>query len=586
MLKQFGSPIKSLFHILQFLMIFDIQYIDHPIIRQLEVLLEERMRSWTRKELEMSNPIPKSLTKMRTVIHQQQIDFNQRLAPHCSRLNKWNEDISYLDNKFTGYAELNQLKEAILDSEGNNTEEHKLDPIDHRTKLNKTKSNSFNKMVNTKKTRDTASKSVLKPQLKSKQKSKSKTKAYSKRASVSVTTSVLTPGTTPSTRLNRSDAVIHKDLDDDDGYYELDAEILLRQYLNCSNLVAAQRARAETVDEYIVPLNERKTRLRRIVRQYESDIGSMQSKHDKLDSKYRALTEKRSSIQDQIDKLVTTLNATIEEENETMRTAVQTKNDLNVLKLEKKGYEILLQTSRSLSSSYQRYLKDIQSASHKLNVYFVKRWEEHEARWPKWSGDDVLNWLRCLNETECPNKIQLSSTINLNVVKQGIKRHGICGSTLDQMDRNDWIHVGVQLLEDRIQIHERIQSMVHKFPRPKLVKKQSMSLSHRSHVHVCGPGGTGPMMMDCEVVAVPEEFKCPITGEIMHHPVRCADNKLYDRQNVICYLRKYGHLPGSTERAGYADGDGMDNIEMTDCLKMKRAIEAFLAEHPQIEYID
>jgi len=275
-----------------------------------------------------------------------------------------------------------------------------------------------------------------------------------------------------------------------------------------------------------------------------------------------------------------------------MCNAVQTKNNLNVLKLERKGYEILLQTSRSLSSSYQRYLKDIQSASHKLNVYFVKRWQEHEAKWPRWSGDDVLNWLRCLNETECPHKMQLSSCIDLNdlnVVKQGIKRHGICGSTLDQMDRNDWIHVGVQLLEDRIQIHERIQSMVQQHPRPKLHKKQSVSLSHGMllrkgcHVNVCGPGGTG-MVMDCEVVPVPEEYKCPISGDIMHHPVRCADNKMYDRHSVVCYLREHGTLPGSTER--YGDGDGMDAIEMTDCLKMKRAIEAFLAEHPQIEYID
>jgi len=124
-------------------------------------------------------------------------------------------------------------------------------------------------------------------------------------------------------RCDRSDAVIERkrsrspmpqhqesrqdvddDDDDDDGYYELDAEILLRQYLNCNNLVAAQRARAETVDEYIVPLNERKTKLRRIVRQYENDIGSLQSKHDQLDAKYRALSGNRVALQKQIDELV------------------------------------------------------------------------------------------------------------------------------------------------------------------------------------------------------------------------------------------------------------------------------------------
>jgi len=562
---------------------------------QLEVLLEERMRSWTRKEVESGNPIPKSLTKMRNCIHQRQIDFNQRLAPHCSRLNKWNEDISYLDHKFTGYAELNQLKESVLDSEGNSTEHPKLPTVDNDENAQQTTN------------RNAAIKSRPRLKLKSKSHSKIHSKLASKRASLSAAISG---------RSTRSDAVIKKsrtldperkdqDSDDDDGYYELDAEILLRQYLNCSNLVAAQRARAETVDEYIVPLNESKTKLRHVVRQYENDILSMQSKHDAVESKHRALTQKRTAIQGQIDKLVAALNATIEEENEAMRTAVRTKNDLNVLKLEKKGYEILLQTSRSLCSSYSRYLKDIRSASHKLNVYFVKRWEEHEARWPRWSGDDVLNWLRCLNETECPNKIHLSSSINLNVVKQGIKRHGICGSTLDQMDRNDWIHVGVQLLEDRIQIHERIQSMVHKHPRPSVRGKrthiQSKSVSngiscrppgpsgypgHSGHSGPSGPGTTGPVL-DCEVVTVPvpEEFKCPITGEIMRRPVRCADNKMYDRHNVLCFIQKYGHLPWSTERCGVGDG-GTDSIEMTDCLKMKRAIDAFMAQHPQIEYVD
>ena len=114
----------------------------------------------------------------------------------------------------------------------------------------------------------------------------------------------------------------------------------------------------------------------------------------------------------------------------------------------------------------------------------------------------MIHWLRCLNETErevpslsqssnSTHKMELSSSVNLNVLRVGIKRHGICGSTLDQMDRNDWIHVGVQLLEDRIQIHDRIRAMVEKYPRPRTKhKKQSVSMSTMSHLtdlSVCGP---------------------------------------------------------------------------------------------------
>lgn len=293
------------------------------------------MRSWTRKKVEIVTPIAKSQTKMRNSIHQRQINLNQTLAPHCSRLSKWNEELSYLDHKFTGYAELNQLKESVLESEGQKSQNQ-----------SEQKDEDFHSKIGSK--------------LKSKTKSK-----LSKRASISAAIG----------RLGRSDAVTNDKVHNVNNStaasakeLQLDTEILLRQYLNCTHLVSSQRARAETVDEFIVPLNESKTKLRRIVGQFDNDIRLLQSKHDSMDCKYRALGQKRTILQSQIDNLVGALNATIEEENATLRAAVSTKNDLNVLKLEKKGYEILLQTSRSLASSYSRFLKD----TRYVNVHFTK----------------------------------------------------------------------------------------------------------------------------------------------------------------------------------------------------------------------
>eukprot|EP01084_Bolivina_argentea_P045222 83237_1 len=157
----------------------------------------------------------------------------------------------------------------------------------------------------------------------------------------------------------------------DDGYYELDGSILLRQYRNCSNLLTAQQARTDVIDEYIVPLNGMTHRLKQEVKRYNKKTGN--KRFNEVDKRYKEIKTKRIKLQETIKDLMNELNLTIDAENEVNIKRVQTANECNVLKVEKNEYEKLLQKSRSLMSAHNKYMEDVESATSKINTYFVKR---------------------------------------------------------------------------------------------------------------------------------------------------------------------------------------------------------------------
>lgn len=51
-----------------------------------------------------------------------------------------------------------------------------------------------------------------------------------------------------------------------------------------------------------------------------------------------------------------------------------------------------------------------------------------------------------------------------------------------------------------------------------------------------------------ELVSVPDEFRCPITREIMEDPVICSDGHTYDRQAITRWLSSHGTSPKTNQR--------------------------------------
>ncbi|CAF3291563.1 unnamed protein product [Rotaria socialis] len=59
-----------------------------------------------------------------------------------------------------------------------------------------------------------------------------------------------------------------------------------------------------------------------------------------------------------------------------------------------------------------------------------------------------------------------------------------------------------------------------------------------------------------------KKLKCPITGQIMKHPVIASDGNTYERANIINWINTYGHSPetGEPMEATFKDDDEIKKI--------------------------
>eukprot|EP01084_Bolivina_argentea_P126226 223525_1 len=80
--------------------------------QQLNAVLQENIRSHI--EHNIINISIDENPKIRTITKQKQDDINVELNPHVKRVKQWDDDMTYLAKKFAVYCEMNQLKEQIL----------------------------------------------------------------------------------------------------------------------------------------------------------------------------------------------------------------------------------------------------------------------------------------------------------------------------------------------------------------------------------------------------------------------------------------------------------------------------------------
>eukprot|EP01084_Bolivina_argentea_P149638 261379_1 len=246
---------------------------------------------------------------------------------------------------------------------------------------------------------------------------------------------------------------------------ELDINTILKQYTECSNLLTPVQSKVQFLAEYTKPLNVTTNGIGYKIKQFDADMNSLQHKHTKNEIEYKKSKKKRINLQENIKKLMDELNRSIDIENEMYQQKEETQSRLNTLTLEKQQYQISLQNFRILKTNYQKYMEDIKAVTETFNAHFTKKMDFHEKNWAQWSCDDVSNWIKYLNQIECINGIKLSNNVDLDVVAENMKNHGTCGTVLDELERKDWKHLGVKMLNDRKQIHDKIQKLLTKYPR-------------------------------------------------------------------------------------------------------------------------
>jgi len=328
----------------------------------------------------------------------------------------------------------------------------------------------------------------------------------------------------------------------------VDSKILLRQTRNLSNLTTMHHARTAIIPEFIVPLNEMRADLKKKVKKCQQAVPETESQQKE------AIEKERTELRSQIQLLMQELNRVIQAENRMKARAARLEYERKMLEVEVSSFQQLLDGNNSVLQAYKECAKEIKATCGTVNDYVTKQWQIQESVWTQWNGEDIVNYLHYLNFAECDRKIKLSNQVDLEEVRKQVISAQINGRMLPKMTEGRWRDVGVEVLEDRMQIDERIQELMRKYP-----------------------------LRGCkdDDVEIPAQFKCPLSGKLMRDAVIAPNNVTYDRQNIELYVAEYNRFP-HTEEELECDAD---DVLYFDNIGLQTEIEMFVAQHPQFRYV-
>lgn len=155
---------------------------------------------------------------------------------------------------------------------------------------------------------------------------------------------------------------------------------------------------------------------------------------------------------------------------------------------------------------YQSYQENVQSnfdiIGKKLPT-IARRYNKDN--WRYWSSERLVQWICSIDGGYFePRAEELAG----HVAGQGVK-----GEHLKSLDINALLGLGIQKFEDRLKLVTAITELT------------SVEPDHTKHVET------------------PNEFKCPITMEIMRDPVICADGHTYERAALIRWFQNHDTSP-------------------------------------------
>src|SRR3990167_10323798 len=83
-------------------------------------------------------------------------------------------------------------------------------------------------------------------------------------------------------------------------------------------------------------------------------------------------------------------------------------------------------------------------------------------------------------------------------------------------------------------------------------------------------------MRPAELIAIPEDYLCPITQELMENPVVAADGQTYERASITqWFIAGHRNSPLTLLR--------LDHTTLIDNHRLKAIIETFKASLPEIQ---
>eukprot|EP01083_Nonionella_stella_P307157 1078607_1 len=333
---------------------------------------------------------------------------------------------------------------------------------------------------------------------------------------------------------------------------------ILDLYTSCMKSLEELKHNSDDISEYVISLSKSKKELKNTVKEYSANRQSSQQTGDELCAQYANVKSQRQHLQAKVANMMKEVNRLTDDENEINTHKCKTLETVQVLTMEEQTYNELLGKCKSLSSKYKEFEKNVEQRTEEIQKYFGEKWDEHERLWTKWNVDDIICWIKYLIYD---SKVKLSSDIDLKQVAKEMEMQKFMGKSLSKNEKNDLKLFGIIVFDDYQQIYERIKELIEKYP----------DISNDGED--VDDGIEGGIMVTQQTVTVPQEYLCPISGNIMANPV-IYEGVTYDKSNFLDYVKQNGTIPGSDEQYD-EDEDIFKNA------KLKQKIDLFLSENPQ-----
>eukprot|EP01084_Bolivina_argentea_P195449 335283_1 len=331
--------------------------------------------------------------------------------------------------------------------------------------------------------------------------------------------------------------------------------LLLESYTNSCKEIKEQQNIAETINDYVISLNQINRSLNDTVNKYKQNE-KIQTQYTELSLNHIRVQKKRHSVQQQIETMIAKLNETIKEENALYNKRYKLENSINTLNLERKNYECVLIASNNIKNSYSKFGEKVDNKSDEMQNYYDKKWEQYEKEWTKWNVDDIISWIKYLIYDQ---KIKLSKHVenSWDEIRQEMIVQEITGNSLEEMDKSELMSIGFKIQNDYRALYKKIKELVQKYP----------------NEYSCDDDENNDDN-DEKHIEFPKEFLDPISNELMTDPVIAYDSKTYERKHIVQYLKEHGKAPGD-ELPPF--GDVLSSLIKNR--KLKNQIESFRREN-------
>ena len=174
-------------------------------------------------------------------------------------------------------------------------------------------------------------------------------------------------------------------------------------------------------------------------------------------------------------------------------------------------------------------------------AHFQKLWNDFESKWMKWNAEEMTIWFKY-------------KTINMNTdnidwekINEELKTRNISGKSLQKFNDLTFELIGLKDFE----------IVTHLVSGIEVLKKQFIECDD-------GRGSN-------DKLAVPKEYLCLITNQIMRDPVIAFDGRCYERSAIESYLKLHNKSPITGDEAQY--------IIVFPNHRLKSDIEKFIKEN-------